>query len=172
MKIPHRHRQSGYTLMELLMYVSVVGGLLVAVMVFFGIVADARIKSQSTALVNEQASTAMETITSTIHNATSITSPTAGASNSSLTLVVPTGALSPTIFNLSGTILQIKEGAAAAVPLTSSDVQVTSLTFKNLTRAGTSGLVQVIITMKRTNPDNRSEYDYQKTFTSSAEVSW
>jgi type II secretory pathway pseudopilin PulG len=164
--------QAGYTLIELLLYVTIIGTLLTTITYFFGITVDARVKNQSIAEVNDQGAAVMDYITQTIRNATSITAPTAGTSGASLTLVVPTGSLSPTIFSLSGTILQVKEGAGAAVALTSSDVQVTSLTFTNLTRSGTAGVVRVSFTIIRTNPNNRNEYDYQKTFTNSAEIAW
>ncbi len=165
-------KNAGYTLIELLVYVAILGMLLSSVTVFFVMVTEARVKNQSISEVNDQGAAAMEYIAQTIRNATSISSPAAGASGASLTLVVPTGSLSPTIFSLSGTTLQVKEGAATAVALTSSDLEVTSLTFTNLTRSGTSGIVQVSFTARRANPNNRNQYDYQKTFTSSAEVGW
>ena len=164
--------QKGFTLIELLMYVVIVSTLLTSITFFFGITIEARVKNQSIAEVNDQGIAAMDYITQTIRNATSITTPAATGTGSSLTLVVPTGSLSPTIFDLNGTTLRVKEGSATAIALTSNDVQVTNLTFKNLTRSGTPGNVQVSFTLSRTNPNNRNEYDYQKTFTSTAEVSW
>ena len=168
--ISRRRRQAGYTLIELLLYVAISGMLLTGVVGFFGLVTEARVKNQSISEVDEQGAAAMDYITQTIRNATSISSPVVGATGASLTLVVPTGALSPTIFSLSGTVLQVKEGAAAAIPLTSNEVQVSSLTFHNLTRTGTGGIVQVSFVVTRTNPNNRTEFEYQKTFTGSAEV--
>lgn len=157
----------GFTLIELLLYVAVVGTLLIGVSLFFGVAGDDRVKNQSILEVNQQGLAAMEYITQTIRNASSITTPAAASSGSSLTLVVPTGSLSPTIFNLTGTMLQVQEGANAAVPLTGGKVQITNLTFKNLTRSGTFGIVQVSFTVTRTNNGNRPEYSYQKTFVSS-----
>jgi len=160
-------KERGYTLIELLLYVSVVGSLLITVSYFFATAAEARIKNQSITEVNEQGAAAMEYITQTMRNADSISSPAAGATAAALTVAVPTGSLSPTIFDLSGTTLQVKEGAAAYINLTSSNVQISSLTFKNLTRSGTAGIVQVSFVVTRTNPDNRAPYEYQKTFVSS-----
>jgi type II secretory pathway pseudopilin PulG len=164
--------QTGYTLIELLLYVSIIGGLLVSVAFFFGVVADSRVKNQTITAVNQQGAAVMDAITQTIHNATSITSPTTGTSGSSLTLVVPTGSQSPTVYSLSGTALQQKLGAAAATSITTTDVQVTSLTFTNLTRTGTNGILRISFTIKYTNPSSRPEYDYQKTFTTSAAIGW
>lgn len=167
--------EQGYTLIELLLYVVIVGTLLTSMTVFFGTVTESRIKNQSISEVNEQGTAAMELILQTIRNANSITAPAIAASGTSLTLTVPTASSSPTVFQLSGTTLQIQEGLSpntTTTALTTDDVQVTGLTFKNLTRSGTPGIVQVSFTLSRTNLTGRNEYDYQKTFTSSAEVTW
>lgn len=172
-RIKHRSaRQRGFTLIELLLYVGIVGSLLTAVVLFFGTTVDSRVKNQSISEVNQQGVLAMEYITGTLRNATSVTTPASGGSGASLTLVVANGTLSPTIFDLNGTTLQVKEGAAVAVALTSSKVQVSGLTFKNLTRSGTPGVVQVRFTLSRTNPSNRNEYDFQKEFVASAALRW
>jgi hypothetical protein len=320
-------KQKGYTLIELLLYVAIIGGLLISVTMFYGVTLNARVKSQSISEVEQQGALALDYITQTIRNATSITAPAAGATGSSLTLVVPTGVLSPTTFNTPGTVLgynvdggttdssnsnvinatkftatasgtidtlyayvgatiganpnnkgqmaiysgatpstllassasvdltassvnafpissvsvtngqtywlayntngtngtqnnlryhigaagqslftsvsfgtwpgswsgstsnfefsmyaliggggtsslQITEGAASAIPLTNSKVEVTNLTFKNLSRSGTPGIVQVSVTLARINDSNRNEYDYEKTFVTSAALRW
>lgn len=318
-------QHTGFTLIELLLYISIVGSLLIAVSLFFATTADARIKSQSIAEVNQQGTLAMDYILQTIRNADAINTPATGASASSLSLAVPTASLSPTIFDASasstmgynqdggstdsnnsdsinatkftagssGTVttlyafvgptisaspnnlaqmaiysgtsspttllassasialtgnswnafpissvnitsgqtywlayntngstsgannlryhsgtagqsmftdqtfgtwpnswsgtgqavefsmyapiqsgaasaLQVKEGTGAIVPLTNNKVQISGLTFKNLTRSGTPGIVQVSFTLSRASSSGRSEYTYQKTFTSSA----
>lgn len=167
------YRQKGYTLIELLLYISIVGVLLAGVSVFFGTATDARVKNQSVAEVEQQGLAAMEYILQTIRNADAITAPATGATTSSLTVTVPTAALSPTIFSLSGgtpNALQVKEGAAAQIPLTNSLVQVSGLTFKNLSRASTPGVVQISFTIDRVNAANRNQYDYQKTFTATMAI--
>lgn len=165
-------KTSGYTLIELLLYVVIIGTLLTTVTLFFGMTIETRVKNQTIAEVNDQGVQVMDYVTQTIRNASSITTPTPGASGDTLTLVVPTSSLSPTIFNLSGTTLQVKEGTAAAIALTSTDVLISNLTFKNLTRTSTPGNVQVSFTLSHINPNNRNEYEYQRTFVSSAEVGW
>jgi Tfp pilus assembly protein PilW len=164
--------ECGYTLIELLLYITIIGALLVPLTLFFGMTTEARVKAQSIAEVDDQGVAAMDAITQIIRNAYSITTPVAASSSSSLTLVVPTTALSPAIFSLNGNTLQVKEGTATAVALTNGNVQISNLTFKNLTRSGTSGIVQVSFTVTNVNSSGRNEFDYQKTFTSSAEIGW
>lgn len=324
----HTSYQNGYTLIELLIYVAILGALLTVVTFFFGTIASARIKDQTIIEVNDQGQALMDTITQTIHNATAITSPAIGTTGSSLSLAVPTGSLSPTLFTVSGTTLgyaidgvstdssdknfinatkftasatgtilslyamvggvaaspndkgqmaiysgvsspstllasssstnltanawnafsittvaitsgqtywlayntnainstdnnlklhtgaanqsmyvaqtfntwpaswtgtlnnaefsmyaaitvpgtpatvQIKEGAGTITALTNNKVQVSNLSFKNLSRSGTPGSIQVSFTLSRVNLANRNEYEYQKAFIGSAEVAW
>ena len=165
-------KQTGFTLIELLLYTAIVGSLLLAVVGFYGATLDTRVKNQAIAEVNQQGTLVMDQITQSIRNATSITLPIAAGSGAVLTLVVPTASLSPTTYSLNGTTLQIVEGTNTAVPLTGSRVQVSALTFKNVTRTGTNGVVQISFTVSYNNGTGRSTYDYSKTFTSSAEVSW
>lgn len=162
--------QRGFTLIELLLYVSIVGTLLLSMTMFFALSVDSRVKNQSVSEVDQQGVAAMDYITQTIRNASSITSPAAAGSAASLTLVVPTASLSPTVFDLSGTTLQVKEGSGAAVALTNAKVQASSLTFKNLSPSPSNKLVQVSFTIGRVNPASRNEYSYQKTFVGSAAV--
>jgi prepilin-type N-terminal cleavage/methylation domain-containing protein len=166
------NHQAGYTLIELLMYISIVGTLLTGAALFMSTMTEARVKNQSISEVNEQGMLAMEQMTRIIRNADSITAPAAGSSANQLTLAVPTGSLSPTILNLSTNTLQIKEGAATAVALTNSKVQVTTLSFKNVTRTSTPGAIQITMTLARVNTLNRNEYDYQKTFVTTAALRW
>ena len=163
-----RRSQKGYTLIELILYITVLGSLLMGISLFFVTATSARVKNQTIAEVDRQGTTALEYVTQTIRNASSITSPAAGGTGSSLTLVVPTSSLSPTIFSVSSGVLQVQEGASAAVGLTNSKVTISSLTFKNLSRSGTPGVVQVSFIVTRVNAGNRNEYDYQKTFTATA----
>src|SRR5262245_23945386 len=124
--------KTGYTLIELLLYVSIVGILLTATVMFVGSVMSARVKTQSIAEVEQQGTFIMDYISQTIRNADSITTPTAGNSAAGLTLAVPTGVLSPTVFDLSSGVVRVKEGAGSAIALSGSKVTITNLTFTNL----------------------------------------
>jgi prepilin-type N-terminal cleavage/methylation domain-containing protein len=64
--------------------------------------------------------------------------------------------------------MQIKEGSGAIAAITNDKVEVTGLTFKNLSRPGTDGIVQVSFTVSRSSNSSKSEYSYQKTFVGSA----
>lgn len=162
----------GYTLIELLLYMVIVGSLLLGATAFFALAAGARVKNQSIVEVDQQGVYLMEYLTQTIRNASSITTPAAASSGSTLTLGVPTASLSPTTFALSGTTLQVTEGSNGAVSLTNNTVNVSNLTFTNLTRSGTNGVIRVSFTLARVNTIGTNDYDYTKTFTTSAALLW
>jgi len=167
------HRStSGFTLIELLLYVVIISTLLSAVTAFYMLAVDARIKNQSINEVNQQGSYVMDYITQTLRNANTITTPAVASSGATLALTVPTPALSPTTFTVNGTTLQVTEGTGGAIALTSPVISISNVSFKNLTRSGTNGIVQVSFTVSRTNTSGLNRYDYQKTFVSSAEVGW
>lgn len=164
------NNSTGYTLIELLLYISLTGILLLSLVTFFGMSVDARVKTQTVTEVDQQGAAIMEYMQQTVRNATAITAPTAGTSAASLTVTVPTASLSPTVFNLSGTTLQVKEGTAAAIPLTNSDVRLTALTFTNVSRGGTDGAVRISFTLERINVSGRNEYDSSETFTTTVSL--
>jgi len=109
MNTPHTHQkkilQRGYTLVELLLYIAMVGVILTAAVTYFGLVIDARVKNDTIAQVNDAGTALMDYYTRTIRNATSINSPTTGATATSLSLAVPNGTLNPTVFNTNTTTL-------------------------------------------------------------------
>lgn len=161
-------KDSGYTMIELLLYVAIIGVVLAALTSFFAMSTESRVKSQTVNEVNSQGVFAIDNMTQAIRGATSVTSPTIGTTGTSLTLVTPTPALNPTIYSVVGGVLQVKEGSAAAIVLTNSDVQVTSMSVIDVTRSGTTSILQINLTLNRVNPSGRSEYTYQRTFTTSS----
>lgn len=147
-------RQDGYTLLELLLYVAIVGSLLMSITYFFGIIADARIKNQSVSEVNDQGVALMDYLTQTIRNASSITSPTAGSLGTSLTLAVPTGGLSPTIFSTAG----VKMGYDVdGVSTDSGDINVLNATKFVASATGTISTLYALTGAVVASPNNQGQ---------------
>ena len=165
-----RQTNAGFTLIELLLYVSLSAVILLAVSAFLAMLLQSRIKNQTVAEVEQQGLQVMQLITQTARNAENITLPVQGASATSLTLDVATGVNDPTVVNLAGGAIRITEGTGSPVPLTNSRVTASGLTFQNLSRSATPGVVRIQFTLTHVNPEGRNEYDFSKIFYGSASL--
>lgn len=159
-----RHRISGFTLLELILFVSLSGILLGALAVFLGIILNSRVKQHSIVEVEEQGMRAMQVIESIIHNASSVTTPMIATTSSSLAIE---GASSKRI-EISNERLWYTDGANSPLSLTTADTIVSNIQFQNLSRAQTPGIIRIQFTLSRRNPEGRNEYAYQQTFYASA----
>lgn len=163
-------QNTGFTLIELLLYIAIVGSLLLSISAFMAVSSGSQVRNQVENNINQEASFVMDYITQTIRNASSISAPSANNTAAQLTLVVPTGAKSPTVFELNNGVLQVREGAGAAVALTSSDTTISDLTFTNTSRSTTPGSIRISFTASHNTSSTRTELSYQQTFTSTASL--
>jgi Tfp pilus assembly protein PilW len=166
----HSPTIKAFTLVELLLYVSLSGAILLTLSMMLTQTLQIRVKNRTLADVDQQGIQAMQIMTQTVRNANTITTPIQGASGTSMAVTVPTAGNSPTQFTLASEVLRITEGAGSPVNITSSSIRVTSLQFSNLSRGTTPGTVRIQFTLAAANSTGRSEFDYQKTFTGSASI--
>lgn len=160
----------GFTLVELLLYVGMLAMLLLVMSLFLSVIFQTHIKSQTIAEVEQQGVQVMQVITQVIRNADSINSPAIGVSAASLSVSTYAPANNPTLFDLSGGTLRITQDAGQAVPLTNDRVAISSLSFQNLSRTGTPGIIRIQFIVSSVNAGSRNEYDFQKTFIGSASL--
>jgi len=159
--------ERGFTLVELLLYLGLSSVLIIAISIFLSMLLQARIKNQAIGEVEQQGLQVMQIMTQTIRNASSTNSPTQGASTSSLSLNTTVPANNPTVFDLSSGVIRITEGGGTAEALTNSRIVASGLIFQNLSRLDTPGIIRVQFTLTYKNPNNVSEYNFQKTFIAS-----
>jgi type II secretory pathway pseudopilin PulG len=162
--------QKGFTLVELLLYVSLVGLMSFVIAAFVPLLLDTREKNTTIAEVEQQGALVLGRIAQEVRNAEAITSPSAGSNGSSLTLDVVAGADDPTVFDLSSGALRITQGAGSATDLTNSRVTVSDLDFENLSAAGTPGTVQFSFTITHNNSSGRNAYDFSQSFVGSSSL--
>lgn len=163
-------RSRGFTLIELLLYISLTSIMVATISTFVFLTLQVRVKNQVILEVEQQGQQAMQRITQVIRNASSISSPAQGASGTSTTLTVLPAANSPTVFDLQTGALRITQGAGSPVVLTNARVTVSGLTFTNTSRSATSRDLRIVFTLSAVNASGRNEYDFSKTFTSTAHV--
>ncbi len=159
-----------FTLIEILLYLSIAVIVLFAITTFLSVVLDSRIKNEVILEVEQQGADVMELIKQTIRNANGINLPAQGNNENTLSLQVSDGTKNPTVFSTSSEVLQIKEGSQSPIPITSSRVRISDLVFRNMSKAGTPGLIRIEFTLRSKNPEEKIEYEYLETFYGSASL--
>lgn len=158
----------GFTLVELLLYVSLAAFLLLSISFLLSLMLQARVKSEAVRAVYEESSRVMRIITQQIRNAERIISPATSTNAAILSLEMSSGPINPTVFDMVGNAIRITEGASSPISLTSSRIVASNLFFHNLSRDGTTGTVRISFTLSHLSPENRNEYSFIKTFHGSA----
>lgn len=162
--------KEGFTLIEFILYIGIVGIILTIAGAIGLNVLLGKARLMAAEEVSQNTRFIMEKITERVRNAEAINSPAPGTSASTLSLQVADSAKNPTVFDLSGGVVRIKEGSGPNVALSSSEVTVTDLQFSNTSYANTPGTVRVQMTTEFNNPDNRREYNFSKTFYTTANI--
>jgi Tfp pilus assembly protein PilW len=159
----------GLTLVEMLLYVAISSVILLSLSLFLVFLLGQRVKNQTIADVNQQGLQVMQLITQSIRNARSIDTPAIGSVSDTLSMTMPDGLLSPTVFDISNGTVRIREGAGAIVPLTNSHIVVSGLLFENISSTSTTErVVRVSFTIDHVNNNGRNENSFSKSFSGSA----
>ena len=167
-----KNKQKGFSLLEVLIYITVLAILILAIFAFLNWTTKSLGKSRAVKDVSDNVRMAMETITYEIREAKSIYTPTSGSSQLSLEAFhhLPTDEIYSYIdFYLCGATLKSicfkKEGENTTV-LTAENIEVSNLEFILI------GISSVAITIEANylNPNNRPELQTPITLTSSASL--
>lgn len=138
--------KNGFTLIELLLYVSLSAIVLVVIVMFVSSLLEARVRNQTIATVDGEGNRAVSLITQTVRNSIAINSPSIGTESAMLSLNTGVGGNDPTVFSLVSGAIMMTEGANTPVALTSNLVVISNLNFRNLSRPGTPGNVDITFT--------------------------
>ncbi len=164
-------QKSGFTLVELLLYIATASLLLLAISSFAILLSESRIKHRTITEVEQQGQFITELISQAVRNAEAVTSPAVGSSGTSLVLDVVDTANDPTSFSVSSGTLQMARGSGpTTLDLSSSAVTVSGFTVTNLSRNNTSNSVKIEFTVTSVNPTGRNEFDFEQSFTTTATV--
>lgn len=159
----------GFTMIELLLYATLASVLLGSISGMYNTFSQARIKQQAINEVEQQGTQALQIITQTIRNAKTITTPAVGATGTSLVLADYVAGNNPTTFDLAAGVLRVCQGVSCTpVTLTSPNVTVSAVSFKNLSQASSPGVITMQFVITYVNPSGRNEYSYAKTFYATA----
>ncbi len=144
--------RKGFTLIETIIYVAVIGGVLASFVVFSMSISNSRNKTYVVQEVQANARTAMNLITQKIRtaNGVNISSSTFDTDPGILSLSMNSSTTNPTIISLTQDdgLLQIKEGEDGVLSAVSNQVKVTNLVFTNLTASSTKENIGINLTVE------------------------
>ena len=142
-------RAKGFTLVEFILYFALIAVVISAVTAFAIDVFKARSKTAVLAEVEQNTRFGLERILQSVRQASQLNvgASTLDSDAGALSLAMVAASNSPTVFDLSGGALRIKEGTSAAAPLTSSLVKVTKLRFSKDSLGGGNAAITAAITV-------------------------
>lgn len=161
---------AGFTLVEVILAVGIAATILVTLSSFLNLLLEAQVHNQVVSIVEGEGMQVMQEVVQTLRNALAINFSEPGASASMLSLNVSVPGKSPIVFDQSGGTLRVTEGGGMPLALTSPRTTVSNLSFYNLSRENTPGVVRIEFTLTHVNPSGRGEYEYSSTFHGSASL--
>ncbi|OIP80809.1 hypothetical protein AUK45_02985 [Candidatus Peregrinibacteria bacterium CG2_30_44_17] len=150
--------KKGFTLVELILYLAILAILLPITAFLLLNLQEGAVKARAIRTVSQNGRFAFAQMQLAVRNADTITSPSVGATSSSLVLVTDDPATNPTSFFVSGTRLMIQEGSSASAVLTELGVQITDLQFQNVSPTGTSGTLRMQFSVSPTSASGNPAY--------------
>ncbi len=157
-------KKRGFTLIETLIYVAIIGMVVASFVVFVMSISDLRNKAYVISEVQANCRTTLDIISQKIRAATGINTvlSTFESDPGVLSLSMADSAKNPTVINLDQDdgILQITEGIAGPIAITSDEIRITNLVFTNLTSMSKRGNIKIEITAAFNNAGTDIEYNY------------
>lgn len=158
----------GFTLIETIIYIAVIGLIMGTLGLFMNTLLQARAKTQASSEVIAVARVIQDQLSLAARHAEGINvgSSTFGTDPGALSLDMVDVATDPTVFSLTAADGQFQKTQAGggAMILTSDRVNVDSLIFNNLTGADDAGIIQVQFTLKAVNTSGSAYFDYEQAF--------
>lgn len=156
--------KKGISLVETLIAVTIMSLLILSVVSLLANLSKSEKHNKVLAEVEYQASAIIYEIAQSVRNASAITSPGIGATSSELILALPSlPNQDPTSFSTSAHLVLANKGGGGINPVSSTMVEVTNLTFQNISAPGTKGAIRIFLSLQATNPNNKPELTYATT---------
>lgn len=157
--------KKGFTLVEVLLYISLVSMVMLVIAAFFGTLIETQNKSRATQEVDQNATQINQYLSLLLRNATSITSPDpAGTITNSITFDSNLASSNPVVIDLSAGKIRITEGAGSPIELNGDNTTASGLEFKNLTASSGDTSIKFEYVLTYNNPDNRQSLEYSSTY--------
>lgn len=145
--------KKGFTLVELIIYVAMIGVVVIGFLNFGLNVIYTGEKSEIRQEVQRNATYALQRVLSKIKEANAVNagSSTFDSHPGVLSLEMEDSAVDPTVFDISGGILRMTEGVSSPVNLIPAELEATNLVFSNLSVSGRTSNIKIELTARHRN---------------------
>ncbi|MEK7625415.1 MAG: type II secretion system protein [Patescibacteria group bacterium] len=165
--------KNGFTLIEMLIYIAIIGGILASFVSFSLSISNSRNKTYVVQEVQANTREALSIITQKIRSASgvNITNSRFDVDPGYLYLTNASTTLNPTIIRLNhdNGVVEIKEGANASTTIMADEVRVINFIFANLT-GGSRENIGINMTVEYGNPSNDPNFAYSQSLQTSVSV--
>ncbi len=151
----------GFSLIEILIYIAIIGLMIGAFASFVLAVNNSRSKNYVVSEVQANTRVVLDILSQKIHSADTVLTPSAGNSAGSLVLDMPDPEPDLT-FQVQNGVLSLKPQGGGATNITGKAVNVSYLNFTNLAGLGEKDNIRIQMTIEFRNPESK-EYEYSQT---------
>ena len=135
---------AGFSLVEILVYMSLMSIFLIVLLSIFIAALNTRLSSESTSVISQDSRYILSKLSYDINNADSIIYPDLGLSNTSLQLSASGSANTYSLSN--GNLVKTVDGVS--MNLNGIDTQIDSISFKNIGNTEGKSTIQIVYTVK------------------------
>ncbi len=144
------HDRDGFTLVELLLYIAIVAGLLLAVATVTINMLRGSARLEAIQTISQNARLGLARIELAVGNATTVTTPTFGTTSTMLVLQTGVTSTNPTMIGVSNGVLEMKEGTTASTTIMMGSVRVSNILFRNLSASSTLASIRIELAVSST----------------------
>ncbi len=164
MKKEFSKKNKAFTLVEVMLYTTLLSVFLLSMSLFVNSVISAKAKNQIILDVERQGEYISSIIYESIINSTDINNPLPGQESSSLSLNTEISINNPTVISISDNKIQIKEGSASGIFLNSENIRAENLIFKENSLLNSPENINVSFTLSTISTNNKAEFNYSQDF--------
>jgi len=165
MQIISPKKYTGFTLIELSLYVVIMGICVLAISSFLNLINNAKIKNRLIAEVEQQGDQISSIIRQNILASSGINIPLPGSTSATLSLSFLDINRNPTVFSTDATgNITMKIGTGQIINLNNNYVRAENLIFSNFSQINTPGNINSQYNLKMNGAETRGEYLYSQQF--------
>lgn len=160
--------QKGFTFVETILYLAIMGAIMTTIALFLIQVMNARAKTRAISAVIASAHLVQERLSEAVRHAQSINVANSvfAADPGVLSLQMVDVARDPIVFSLTADDgqFQVSQAGEGPVPLTPQNIKVKNLVFTNLTSPQDVGIIRIQFTLETSSASGSKPYFYDQAF--------